>query len=68
MIEKDIISKHAKYTHMIIIVIGATGLVTKKTFEVFESLGIRNIEDTILKCQRSALLGTMKIVKSFMKM
>ena len=60
---------YEKYTFEILpIVIGGTGLVTKKTFEVFELLGIPNIEDTILKCQRSALLGTMKIVKSFMKM
>ena len=48
--------------------IGATGLVTKKTFEVFELLDIWKVEDTILKCQKGALLGTMKIVKSFMKM
>ena len=60
---------YEQYTFEILpIVIGATGLVTKKTFEVFESLGIQNVEDTILKCQKGALLGTMKIVKSFMKM
>ena len=50
------------------VVIGATGLVTKRTFDVFKTLGIRDVEDTILKCQKSALTGTMKIVKSFMKM
>ena len=50
------------------IVIGATGLITKKVCKVFEQLGITNVEDTILKCQKCALTGTMKIVKSFMKM
>ena len=50
------------------VVIGATGLVTKRTFDVFKVLGIRDVEDTILKCQKCALTGTMKIVKSFMKM
>ena len=50
------------------VVIGATGLVTKRTFDVFKTLGIRDVEDTILKCQKCALTGTMKIVKSFMKM
>ena len=50
------------------IVIGATGLVTKRTIDVFKILGILNVDDTILKCQRNALTGTMKIVKSFMKM
>ena len=41
------------------IVIEATELVT--------ILGIENV-DTILKCQISALTGTMKIVKTFIKM
>ena len=50
------------------VVIGATGLVTKHTFDVFKTLGIRDVEDTILKYQKSVLTGTMKIVKSFMKM
>ena len=50
------------------IVIGATGLVTKRTSDVFKVLGIKDVEGTILKCQKSALTGTMKIVKSFMKM
>ena len=31
-------------------------------------LKIDNIEECILKCQRNALIGTMNIVKSFMKM
>ena len=50
------------------IVIGATGLVTGKTIEVFKTLGVVDVEDTILRCQRCALTGTMKIVKSFMMM
>lgn len=50
------------------IVIGATGLVTKRTLNVFETLGMRDVRGTVLKCQRVALTGTMKIVKSFMKM
>ena len=58
-----------QYTFEILpIVIRATGLVTKRTFDVLKILGVRNVEDTILKCQRGALLGTMKIVKSVMKM
>ena len=50
------------------VVIGATGLVTKQMFDVFKVLGVRDVEDTILQCQKRALLGTMKIVKSFMQM
>ena len=50
------------------IVIGATGLVTKRTLDVLKDLGVRDVKDTVLKCQRAALTGTMKIVKSFMKM
>ena len=50
------------------IVIGATGLVTEKLFEVFKTLEVKDIDGTILKCQKCALTGTMKIVKSFMKM
>ena len=60
---------YPEYTFEVLpIVIGATGLVTKRTSEVFKILSIQNVEDTILKCQRNALTGTMKIVKSFMKM
>ena len=50
------------------IVIGATGLVTKRIIDVFKVLDIKDVEETILKCQKSALTGTMKIVMSFMKM
>ena len=50
------------------IVIGATGLITKKVIDVFKTLGIQDVEGTVLRCQRNALTGTMKIVKSFMQM
>ena len=50
------------------IVLGATGLVTSDLRKNIEKLGIVNINDTLAKCQRMALLGTMKIVKSVMRM
>ena len=50
------------------IVIGATGLITREVHKVFKQLEITNVDDVILKCQKCALTGTMKIVKSFMKM
>ena len=50
------------------IVIGATGLITKHVHQMLTKLKIDNIEECILKCQRNALIGTMNIVKSFMKM
>ena len=50
------------------IVIGATGLVTKKLFDVFKILEVKDVDGTILKCQKCALTGTLKIVKSFMAM
>ena len=50
------------------IVIRATGMVTKRIIDVFKVLDIKDVEETILKCQKSALTGTMKIVKTFMKM
>ena len=50
------------------IVLGATGLVTSDLRKNIEKLGIVNINDTLAKCQRIALLGTMKIVKSVMRM
>ena len=50
------------------IVIGATGLITREVHKVFKRLEITNVDDVILKCQKCALTGTMKIVKSFMKM
>ena len=50
------------------IVLGATGLVTSDLRKNIEKLGIVNIYDTLAKCQRIALLGTMKIVKLVMTM
>ena len=50
------------------LVIGATGLVTDDLMKNIKKLGIENTKKTITKCQEMALLGTVKIVKSFMKM
>ena len=50
------------------IVLGATGFVTSDLRKNIEKLGIANINDTSAKCQQMALLGTMKIVKSVMRM
>ena len=50
------------------IVLGATGLVTSDLLKNIEKLEIININDTLEKCQRMALLGTMKLVKSVMRM
>ena len=58
-----------KFTFEIIpATIGATGLVTNDLKLTLKRIGIENINDVTLKCQKSALLGTFKIVKSFMKM
>ena len=58
-----------KFTFEIIpTTIGVTGLVTNDLKLMLKRIGIENINDAILKCQKSALLGTLKIVKSFMKM
>ena len=50
------------------IVVGATGLVTNTLTKSLEKLGVNDIKATIRSCQKKALLGTLKIVKSFMKM
>ena len=50
------------------IVLGATGVITSELRKNTEKLGITNINDTLAKCQQMALLGTMKIVKSVMRM
>ena len=50
------------------VVLGATGLVTSDLQKNPEKLGISSINDMLAKCQQMALLGTMKIVKSFMRM
>ena len=50
------------------IVIGATGLVTTHLTKSLKTIGLRNVTEVISQCQKCALLGTLKIVKSFMKM
>ena len=50
------------------IVSGTTGLVTSDLRKNVEKLGIVNINDTLAKCQQMVLLGTMKIVKSVIRM
>ena len=50
------------------IVLDATGLVTSDLRTNIEKLGIVNINDTLAKCQQMALLRTMQIVKSVMRM
>jgi len=47
--------------------LGATGLITKPLAANLEKIGIDNVPKTIKRLQSKALLGTMKIVKSFMK-
>ena len=53
---------------IISVVLGATGLVPSGLRKNIEKIGVKNIKDTILKCQRKALSGTMKMVKSVLKM
>lgn len=50
------------------IVIGATGLVTQSLTKFLKQLDITDVENVIKRCQKSALIGTVKITKSFMKM
>ena len=50
------------------IVIGATGLVTAHVSKMFVDLDLDDIDQLVLKVQRSALIGTLKIVKSVLKM
>ena len=50
------------------IVIGATGLVTSHVSKMLADLDLDEIDQLVLKMQRSALIGTLKIVKSVLKM
>ena len=50
------------------IVVGATGLVTNTLAKSLEKLGVSDRKATIRSCQKKALLGTLKIVKNFMRM
>ena len=60
---------YSEYSFEIIpLVLGATGLVSSPFTEGITKLGIMKVTDVTLKCQKNALLGTLKIVKSFMKM
>ena len=57
-----------EYTFEIVpISLGATGLITKTLANNLEKIGIEDTLKTIKRLQQKALLGTMKIVKSFMK-
>ena len=59
---------YPSFTFKIIpIVLGVIGLLSGLQKNK-EKIGVKNIKDTILKCQRMALLGTVKIVKSVLKM
>ena len=58
-----------EYTFEIVpVVLGATGLVTSHLGKALEKIGVKNILEVTNQCQKAALLGTLKIVKSFMKM
>ena len=57
------------YTFEVIpVVLGATGLVTSHLGEALKKIGVSNVPEVTTQCQKAALLGTLKIVKSFMKM
>ena len=57
------------YTFEVIpIVVGATGLITSHICDALKKIGMKNVTEVIKQCQKSALLGTLKIVKCFMKM
>ena len=60
------LSEHYK-SKVVPIVVDATSLVTN-TLVSLEKLGLNDIEETIKSCQKKSLLGTLKIVKNFMKM
>ena len=50
------------------IVLGMTRLVPSSLRKNIEKVGVKNFKDAMLKCQRMDLLGTVKIVKSVLKM
>ena len=50
------------------VVLGATGLITTHLGKALKKIGVENIPEVTAQCQKAALLGTLKIVKSFMKM
>ena len=50
------------------IVLGATGVIATELAINLRKLKIKNIEEIADRCQRMALIGTVKIVKSVMNM
>ena len=57
-----------EYTFQIVpISLGATGLITKSLSQNLEKIGIENVPKMVKRIQQKALLGTTKIVKSFLK-
>ena len=50
------------------IVLHVTGLEPSNLQKNIEKIGVKNIKGTMLKCQHMTLLGTVKIVKSVLKM
>ena len=59
--------EHYKF-EVVPIVVGATVLVTNTLVKSLEKLGVNDIKGTIKSCQKKAFLGTLKIVKNFVKM
>ena len=53
---------------VILVILGATGAITKHLKSNLEKIGIDNSSYVIRKCQMKSLLGTMKVVKSIMKL
>ena len=59
---------YGEYTFEVVpISLGATGLITNTLSTNLEKIGITNPTKLIKCLQQKALIGTMKIVKSFMK-
>ena len=59
---------YPSFTFEITVVLGAAGLIPSSLWKNTEKIGVKNIKDTMLKCQHIALLGTVKVVKSVLKM
>ena len=60
---------HKDYTFEVIpIILGANGAITKHLKSNLEKIGIDNSAYVTRKCQMKSLLGTMKVVKSVMKL
>ena len=59
--------EHYKF-EVVPFVVGAASLVTNTLARSLEKLGVNDIKGTTRSRQKKALLGTVKIVKNFMKM